>query len=172
MPRAAASGKDSIDSIRPSDDEIKAAKLILNNSTSAAKRSKMACMTAWLKRNADGAGNDAALGSRGQTREDYLLKYLVSVNRKQNATSSTIAEQSSSSSKTNNMDFYYWNKFVMDRELGAKVGEVWRKSGKLRWEPCPVTGDESEDLKVWACPQRWVNNKEEAAKSMRVQGNA
>ena len=125
-------------------------------------------MRGGVAKKTEGEGNANASNSRGQQRQDYLIAYMVAMSRKQNATTTTEATRASSSSTQNNVEFHFWNKFVMDRELGEKVGEAWRSSGKLRFLPCPVTKLDTEDLRVWVCPRRWVNNREEAAKSLNI----
>ena len=61
--------------IGPTDEELLEAKKILEDASPSQKRSKMACMVAWVGKNP--AGNEEVQESRGEARRRYLQIFLV-----------------------------------------------------------------------------------------------
>ena len=108
------------------------------------QKSKMASMVAFCKKGADIPGNASALQSRGQERNDYLVKYIVHSMRKHKVTSTTSYKHTQDDSQV--VDHHQWSQFELERKVGKAKSDLWIKSGKLSWVPDRVTGAEAEDL--------------------------
>ena len=62
---------------KPTEAELDAARKILEASDEKQVRAKMQSMANFLRRNAESEGNDAAASSRGESRREYLLRYMA-----------------------------------------------------------------------------------------------
>ena len=126
----------SLDLVVPTKAELDAAKKLLLASNDKQKKSKMQSMVHYLKANPD----DAAAISRGDARQQYLVKFLVHQMRTKGTTKTASNERVLSSSDSSMSDLHWLAAEKMDDAVGKKKGEAWRKSGKLRSRPDPVDG--------------------------------
>ena len=146
--------KVAIDDVNPTEEEMLAARNLIAKMTSSAKRSKMGCLSSWLKSNDDKGNHNKALGSRGEEREAYLAAYMTHMSRLSQAKVTTMRE--STQEKAQNEDTLYWSKFEMDKEIGGVKGAAWRKV--LKWRPDPVTGEDGEEMREYVVPRDWQRN--------------
>ena len=104
------------------------------------KRVLQSCMMQWLHKNKEEGDNVAAIDSKKETRESYLVKFYAFQARSKDATRNIENERSVSTNKEKFVDMYEWGKEKMDQEMGS--------SGKIRFKPCPFAGSTDEHMKV------------------------
>ena len=155
--------------LTPTSAELAVARAILGSSDDRRKKSAMAAMTAFVKRN-DTANNADIAKSRGQERQDYLLRYMALQQRK--AKGITTNEQVSTHEETENLDYVFWCKFEMTKNVGEAKAEAWIQSGKLTWHPDRVTGSEDPEVREYEVPVKWLRTAHGAKSSMGVKTEA
>ena len=124
-------------SFMPTDSEIAEAKLILTQTDMAKKKSHMASMTAWLKKNKDECeANATALQSRGEDRQSYLVKCLCYQKRKGESKMINVKGQSHTQAATKE---YEWLDVF---QLRSKFGKTKNRCLGGEWQ----VGDEAMPL--------------------------
>ena len=53
------------------------------------------------------------------------------------------------------MEEHGWSTERLKREVGEVKAQRWIDSGKLRWSPDELTGDDSMEMRVWHVPYKW-----------------
>ena len=140
-----------ISAVKPTAEELAAAKAVLAETDGKAFKSKMASMVNFRRANPD----DTVEQSRGEERKEFLAKYLVHQFRMKNATKTETNKMTTSSNQEKMMELHWWSAEKMDQEMGPKKAKHWRDSKRLRWRPDSVTGSTLDDFKEWGVPQDW-----------------
>ena len=144
--------------VQPNPEELKAALAIIKASGGAAenkKRSLNGSFRHFLKQHTEIHDNSDALNSRGQAREDFLVKFFVHQARAKNAQKETRHNKTWSTNSEKFVETHEWGSEKMDSEMGAMRAATLRKSGKIPSKPCPFTGSTEEHMKVWTIPMKW-----------------
>jgi hypothetical protein len=151
--------------MKPTADELAAARAVLEKMDAKGKRSKMECMTYWLKTNPDTEVSE----SRGDKRKQYLESFLVHQSRQKQAKSSIRNDHVVSTATSFKNEMFWWSKFKMDAEMGSVKATAWRESGKLKVRADPLTGSMEEELKEYAVPVDWESRAWDEVVSANVQ---
>jgi hypothetical protein len=147
MPKAIVNVK--LADVAPTASELAEARKVMQDGKVA--KSKMACMSAWLK--ANGAGNDDVKESRGDKRKEYLDAWLVHMMRSKLTTNSTAVITTTSDHDEDIEHVYWWSQETMDKELGEQKSKLWRESGKLTPRPDPLTSNTDDPYKEFPVPR-------------------
>ena len=170
-PKATAKGNSSfnLDDWKPTDEELQAARELIRKSDDKAKRSKTACMVAFLSKH-DEATAAKVSGLRGPERQEYTAKYLAYMLRKKTGT--LHATQAHTSSTISNHDFYFWSKFELYKNVGPKKADHWIQSGKMERHADRLTGViDDDDLCEWKVPVAWLRETERSDDRLALQGD-
>lgn len=148
---------ESLKFLKPTADELAAARTILATADQKQKKSQMACMSAYLKLNSDVPGNKEASDTRGQTRQQYLEKYMVyQMRRKPGVATSTQLATTRTEATT---DVYHWSKFQLEKEMGVTKATAWISSGKLDHHPDRLTGLDDEENREYEIKHSWTRKQ-------------
>ena len=139
---------------KPTQSEIEAAKSILAAADSKAGKSKMNSMTAWLNKHKDVAGHSEALEARGEERQEYLVKYLVWMKRRGQAT--TVSSKEAKHEEAKKLQHRWMSEFEITKEKGEAKCKLWVESKKLTWRPDPVTQCDKKEHIEWKIPVDWL----------------
>jgi hypothetical protein len=137
--------------VKPTQEELDAARLVLASADKKLIKSKFAGMAHWLKDNPD----DSVSGSRGSERKAYLEQFLVFQMRQkavQKVSTTTTTVETTTAKHT---EVRWWSRQKMNTEFGETKAEGMRVSGKLETRPCRITGRNDEDFIEYACPDDW-----------------
>ena len=157
----------------PTAEELQSARDILAAADAKQKKSKMAAMVAFAKANtAAPDGNDSVLASRGEDRQDYLLKYVAYMGRKKGTISKVITANSHENARSSVTQFHRWSRHEMEREVGMKKASLWIESGKLG-DPIPdrITGSTDPDVVEYRVPVSWTSQAENSSDAMHIGGS-
>ena len=156
--------------VKPTAEEMAAARAILSSADPKQKRSIQNSMAAFLKSNIAVDGNQVALDSRGDVRCEYIEKYLVYQHRKKASVAKTTSE--SSNVRQTHSDYVHWSFEQMEKEIGAKKAKHWVESNLLKWRPDRVTGNTEIEFREYMIPIDWTRNTDEDAEKLSIQGEA
>ena len=153
----------------PTPEEMQAARTILNSSDEKRKRSGMAAMTQFLKRNPCDS-TDMISASRGNERLDYLARYLAYQQRKSKGTttSASIAFQDDIA----HADYMFWSEYEIKKQVGEEKAHAWISSGKLTYKPDRVTGLDTPALREYRVPVLWLRTTEGKRDSICVKNDS
>ena len=115
----------------PTAAELDAAKAVLAVADTKAKRSRMACFTAWAKSNNCQEG----LSARGPERQQWLLKYMAYQMQRKDSNPTTTSRDSNIDVIEDSTKVFWWSKHKMGLELGLHKAQSWIESGKLESRP-------------------------------------
>ena len=136
----------------PTEEELKAARLLLHAAGEKEQKSRMQGFATWLK------GQDSAesiQASRGDERKQWLEMYTVHVLKSKAGQKKVNVSKGHTEKKHKVKEIHSWAAEKMDLEMGPRKGESWRKSGLLKSAPCPLTGSKEEHLLVYRIPYEW-----------------
>ena len=145
-------------SLVPTEEELSAARKILESAGPKSKRSKMAAMSGWLVKHPEGDGHADAQASRGESRNQYLLRYMIWMQRR--GASKLCSTESSENIVEKKARYYWWTEWKARKELGDTKVDLWLSSGKLDARPDPLTGSDKPEHKEFAIPIEWVDGTE------------
>lgn len=155
--------------VKPSAEELDAARKILAGSDQKKQRSMQNSMAAFLKTNPTPDNNDIST-MRGSARAEYLVKYLVFQNRKKTGT--TNASESREHEEATLVDHHMWSKFQLIKAIGKKKAVGWLKSGKLTPYPDRITGSMDENCCEYKIPFAWTRSADRDKNSLTVSGES
>ena len=174
MVRKAGAGKDAedqkvnLDTWKPSQEELKAARELLLQQDDKKRKSSTACMVAWVNKNDEKVAEKVA-GLRGEARAEYTAKYMAYMTRKKNGT--LTAESSHTSTTATVKDFHFWCKHQIIKEVGEVKAQHWIDSNLLAKFPDRITGATSEDLCEYKVPVAWLQEREQSDDRLGLQGS-
>ena len=116
----------SLNKIDPTREEIEEALVFLRGASADEQKKRKALqssMMQWLNQNKEEGDNVAALDSRGEARESYLLKFYAFQARSKQATQKVENVKSVSKQKQRFVEMHEWGKETMDQELGRARAE-------------------------------------------------
>ena len=160
-PRARIEPSQGLGVLVPTKEELDAARTILESAGPKGKRSKMAAMSGWLVKHPEGEGHSDAQASRGESREQYLLRYMIWMQRR--GASKICSTESSENIVAKTARYYWWTEWKARKELGDTKVDLWLGSGKLGQRPDPLTGSDKPEHKEYAIPVEWVDGTERTA---------
>lgn len=137
--------------IKPTEAELKQARAMLDKCTPKEKKSKMACMSSWAKKQED----VTAANSRGDDRTRYLESYLVHQLRLKLGVKTVESSREAVEDKSDHLDMVWMSVEKMNTELGTAKAEHWRESGLLNDRNDVVTGSDKPEFKEYHVPVDW-----------------
>lgn len=137
--------------VKPTAEEIAAAKKILTSGPDAKKtaKSKMASMAHWLKDNPD---QDVA-SARGEARKEYLMAFLVHQMRDKSTAKTLSNEHAFETDLQKRHNDKWMSQEQMDTTYGAMKAAGWRTCGLMKTRPDPITGSTEPHMLEYACPE-------------------
>jgi hypothetical protein len=146
-------GKVELGLVAPTPEELDAARAILRGATPADKKSRMACMSHFIK----GHNDSRAMSSRGSERQTYLEAFTVHQMRQKNAQKKMQTSEAKTTDKGFFTDVFWWSEEKIIKEMGEHKGNAWInfQSPPLKTRKCSITGSESEKLKEYRIPRDW-----------------
>ena len=141
----------SLKKIDPTREEIEEALALIRGKSADDQKKKKALhssMMQWLHKNKEEGDNEAAIDSRKEERECYLVKFYAFQARSKDATRKVENVRSLSKQTQRIVEMHEWGKETMDQELGRERAESLRASGRINFKPCPLTGSTAEYMKV------------------------
>ena len=141
----------SLNKIDPTREEIEEALAFIRGASADEQKKKRALqssMMQWLNKHKEEGDNVAAIDSKKEARESYLVKFYAFQARSKQATQKVENVRSVSKQKQSFVEMHEWGKETMDQELGRDRAESLRASGKINFKPCPLTGSSAEHMKV------------------------
>ena len=141
----------SLNKIDPTREEIEDAIALIRGASADDQKKKRALhssMMQWLHKNKEEGDNEAAIDSRKEERECYLVKFYAFQARSKDATRKVENVRSLSKQTQRIVEMHEWGKETMDQELGRERAESLRASGRINFKPCPLTGSSEEHMKV------------------------
>eukprot|EP00959_Pyramimonas_sp_CCMP1952_P154892 3240608-Pyramimonas_sp.AAC.1 len=127
-------------------------------------RSATTCMQNFLKAHPD----DSVNLTTSDLKEKYLIHFLVHQMRSKNTTKQIQSERMGSTNSEKIKEFYWWNKFQMNTNLGEEMAEHYRTSGKLPKVPNMVTGSTDEEHVQWGVPVNYERMTDAEWNAMRI----
>ena len=149
-------------SVQPTDAEIAEARRILAEGGEKGKRSRIGCMTNFLKSNPDAA----AMNATGSDRDKFLEAFIVHQMRTKNAAKHVVNEEVVENVAQKHQDVYWWNAWKMDQEMGPVKAKGWRECGLLKPRPDSLTKSTHEDCIEFPVPVQWQRMTETDIKRM------
>ena len=163
MPKAL--GKADLKNLEPTEEEVNAAKTILNNASEKQLKSRMGCFSAWCKQHCD---DGEVSNSRGEQRKKWLEAFLIHQARAKHTTQKVTHDRVIREGQGIFEDLFWWAEEEMDTNMGARKAKSWRDSGKMIVRPCPLTGSMEEHLKVYGVPRHWERVSHEDFQAMKA----
>ena len=139
----------------PTEEELKAARMLLNDADAKKKASIKAGMKHYLKNNPDDSIKTI------QDKHRFLNNFLVVQARSKEATNSSGIGFEMTTQKRKGLDIRWLAKEMMDATVGKMKGDHWRNSGLLKPRPDMLTGSTHEDLVEWPVPAEWESMAEQ-----------
>jgi hypothetical protein len=150
----------SLDTIVPTDAELQAAisDLAQRGGLLASNKRKKAVagsMIHYLKENKTTGINEDLLKKKGLERDDLVVKYWCHQSRHKQSNLEGSNERELGKLSQKMVDTYEHGYEEMDLTIGALRGAELRASGKAPWKVCPLTGKETEHMRLWIYPKGW-----------------
>ena len=152
--------------LAPSQEEVLAARKIIQASSEKELKSKMNSFGAWLKKQDD--VDPDIVTSRGEKRKEWLELFLAHQMKSKGAQKQAMVEKTVARKKQEYVDHHWWSQETMDKEMGPMKGAAWRSSGSFEWKPCPLTKSTEPHMIVYAVPVAWKRLTDEDVTAMKV----
>jgi hypothetical protein len=140
--------KVNLNNLMPTADELKESRMQLQQMNEKQRSSKEAGLRAYMKLNPDGESDK----SRGQCREEVLLKFMVVQQRTKDATSKNLNEKTISKSLEKIHDMEWMSKEQGQGKYGTQKFQHWLDSTLLPERGDRLTGCKDEWVIEYACP--------------------
>ena len=147
----------SLDTIVPTDAELQAARSDLAQggdllASNKRKKAVAGSMIHYLKENKTTGINEDLLKKKGLERDDLVVKYWCHQSRHKQSKLEGSNERELGKLSQKMVGFYE----EMHLAVGALRGAELRASGKAPWKVCPLTGKETEHVRLWNYPKGWT----------------
>ena len=152
--------------LEPTEKELELARSILQATDAKGKRAKMGSMVGFCKRHPELDDSSAALASRGESRQDYLLKYMVYVARQNETTTTTTEEAVHADAEFEDFE-WLCEEQIKDRYGAAKCA-LWVDSKKLEVRPDRVTGSTKPEHLEHKVFKDWGRSEERQATGLKI----
>ena len=142
----------SLVSFVPTDEELKQARSMLSGADAKARKSKTNSMNAFLAANSDDKQENAKVlkMAAGPEKTEYVVKYMAYQSAKKAGRLSLTRTNAVENAKMK--DTLRWNAWKCKQEVGEDTFAEWKDSGKLPYDPDPVTGSVAEHMRVYLVP--------------------
>ena len=154
--------------ITPTAEELQKAKELLASYGSDTKRSKMVCMTRFLKANPD----EQAESSWGLDRQKYLEAYIVHTLRAKEGIKSSTNTESASKATEKFWEVHPMSAEKMDEALGKAKAQHLRLGKYVQSQPCTMSGSTEEHMLEWLVPNNWQRMTQADFWEFKVQNQA
>ena len=161
----------SLIAFEPSGTEIARATEIVAQASKSKKKSMNNAMLQYVRSN-DGAADQSSISdSRGDTRENYILKYLALQVAKTAGRLRSGSTQEFATEKTQRITPMYL--FQMEKEFGKDVVKTWIDSKKLddKWQADEVTGSTEPHMRLYQIPTSWLDKRDKKTDHLELTGD-
>ena len=129
----------------------------------------MASMVSFVK-NQKIQNPDEVLSSRGQERQEYMIKYVAYMAKKK-CNTQTLSTSSSHDMKTGAfVEYHRWSKHQMEQAVGTEKARGWIASGRLSAKPDRITGSTDPECLEYLVPIAWTRETDESTTGLAWKG--
>ena len=151
----------------PSEQDLERARLILGQCDEKAVKSKMSAMVGFLKRNGEGEGNIDIEASRGETRREYLLRYMTF--QIEAGVAATTHTKTADDTTKKNLTKNWSTEFEMRRDYGDRRVEHWFVHKALRSRPDRYTGSTEPEFLEWQLKEDTFSETQAWSQGTRIE---
>ena len=153
--------------LKPTQEELDAARKILTSANEKELKSKRASMSAWLRQCAD--ENNEVASSAGDQRRQFLEKFLILQMRAKAGQKKVVGSKEHTSANAKYRENRWMSEDKMDQELGKHKATEWRNSGLLVTRADRITGSTDRFMIEYQIPEDWARCTMEDLQKLKLE---